>query len=234
MASTRLLRRIGRFALDFVFPPRCAGCGADGTFLCDSCVTTLGRALPPRCTRCWRPGVGAACVLCQVAPPPFDGLRTGYVYEGLARELVHSFKYRGLTALAAPLAGLCVDSLRDEGRPFDVLVPVPLHSMRKRTRGYNQAELLAGHIGKALGIRVEGRALERRRGTPQQARSADAEERRRNVAGAFRGRPGVVEGQSVLLIDDVTTTGATLAACAQALKESGAGRIWAFAFARED
>ncbi len=234
MANTSLLERIGRSALDFVFPPRCVGCGADGTFLCDACAASLEPARAPRCTRCWRPGVGETCVLCQVAPPPFDGMRAAYIYQGLARDLVRSLKYRGMTALAPTIASLSTNAIREWKLGVDVLVPVPLHSMRKRTRGYNQAELLARRIGSELGVPVESRALERRRRTPQQARSADAEERQRNVAGAFRGRPGPVEGRAVLLVDDVTTTGATLAACAQALKEAGAGPVWAFAFARED
>jgi ComF family protein len=174
------------------------------------------------------------CIACQISPPPFDGLRAAYVYEGVARGLVHSLKYRGVTALGAPIGSLCVAALQEQALQFEVIVPVPLHSMRKRTRGYNQAQLLARHIGQALGVPVESRALERCRRTPQQARSADAEERQRNVAGAFRGWPGTLEGRAVLLVDDVTTTGATLAACAQALKEAGDGWVWAFAFARED
>lgn len=234
MANTSLLERIGRSALDFMFPPRCTGCGAEGTFLCETCVASLERAVPPRCPCCWRPGVGATCIVCQVSPPPFDGLRAAYIYKGIARELVQSLKYRGMTALGAPIGSLCVDTLREEGLEFEVIVPVPLHGMRKRTRGFNQAELLARHIGSGLGVPVESRVLERRRRTAQQARSADAEERQRNVAGAFCGRRAAVEGRDVLLVDDVTTTGATLAACAQALKEAGAGRVWAFAFARED
>jgi ComF family protein len=160
-------------------------------------------------------------------------LRAAFVYEGLARELVQSLKYRGLTALAEPMAALAADSIRKAGLTFDVLVPVPLAGMRERTRGYNQAEALAKQIGRALGVEVAPWALRRIRSSPPQARSADAETRRRNVQGAFRAR-NEAAGRSVLLVDDVTTTGATLAACASALKEAGAGRVWAFAFGRED
>lgn len=204
-SSVSLLERIGHSALDFVFPPRCI-CGAVGTFLCEDCAASLKPAMPPRCPNCWRPGFAQTCTLCLVSPPPFDGLRAGYVYEDVARALVQSLKYRGLTSLGAPLGSLCVEALRKTGLEFEVIVPVPLHGMRKRTRGYNQAELLARHIGKALGVPIEIRALERQRRTPQQARSVDAEQRKRNVAGAFRGRPEAFQGQAVLLVDDVTTT----------------------------
>ena len=234
MASASLIERIGRSALDFVFPPRCTGCGVDGTFLCEICIASLRRAVPPRCGRCWRPGVVETCIICQVEPPPFDGLRAACVYEGLARDLVHALKYRGMTALVPSIGALCTDALRAEDHGFDVVVPVPLHGARKRARGYNQAELLAKYVGGQLEIPVESGGLERHRPTSQQARSSDAQERQRNVAGAFRGRPKLVEGRSVLLIDDVTTTGATLTACTEALKEAGAGTVWAFAYGRED
>ena len=174
------------------------------------------------------------CIACQIEAPPFDGLRSAFVYQGLARELVQALKYRGMTVLAEPIASLCTEALREAEIGFDVIVPVPLSGLRKRTRGYNQAELLARQAGRALGIPVAPRALERKRHTPPQARSADAATRQSNVAGAFRARSEVVDGHAVLLIDDVTTTGATFASCAAALREAGARRIWAFAFGKED
>lgn len=234
LAKVSVIERFGRSALDFVFPARCVSCGVNGTFLCDPCAATLDRALPPRCHRCWRPGVSGTCAACQVAPPPFDGLRAAFVYQGLARELVQALKYRGVTALAGRLASLCGAALDEWAFDSDVIVPVPLAGLRQRTRGYNQAELLARQVGKGLGLPVSTRALVRKRRAPPQARSAGMEERYRNVAGAFQARPSALGGGSVLLIDDVTTTGATLADCARALREAGASRVWAFAFGRED
>ena len=227
-----LVRRAGNAALDLIFPPRCAICGASGAFLCASCADRLTPAAPPRCNRCWSPGsYGDVCAHCDATPPPFETLRAAFVYDAVARDLVHGLKYRGLTALAQPMASLMRDA---PGGGINLVVPVPLAGLRRRTRGYNQAESLARVLGRDLELRVEPRALRRTRGAPPQARSAGAEARHRNVAGAFTARPELAEGARVLLIDDVTTTGATFAACATALREAGAASVCCLAFARED
>lgn len=233
--AVAVVGRLGQAALDLVFPARCVGCGNSGAFLCDNCSVSLSPAAPPRCPRCWRPGPDAGpCLHCQFASPAFDGLRAAFVYTGTARELVHALKYRGTTALATPMASLLAEAVGRYGLAADLVVPVPLSGLRRRTRGFNQAEALARALGSELRLPVRPRAVERRRHTPPQARSADVEERRRNVAGAFVSREPSIVGQRVLLVDDVTTTGATLAACAGALKEAGAGSVWGLAFARED
>lgn len=229
------VRRLGRAALDLVFPPRCVGCGEGGSFLCDGCVAALPVAANPRCPRCWQPGWDASlCVDCQAAPPSFDGLRAAFVYERTARELVHALKYRGMTALAPPMASLLTAAVRGYSLKADLVAPVPLSRLRRRLRGYNQAEALARPLAMELQLPIRPQALARRRDTPPQARSADAEARRRNVSDAFVCRDRGVEGQRVLLVDDVTTTGATLAACAVALRAAGARSVWAVTFARED
>jgi competence protein ComFC len=224
-----------RAAVELLFPSHCLGCGRGGAFLCDDCASQLTPALPPRCPRCWEPrSVAGECLACQDSPPAFDALRTAFVYQGLAREMVQALKYRGVTALAGRMGGLLAEAARSQRLEADVIVPVPLSGMRKRTRGYNQAEALAVALGRELGLPVAPKALVRRRHTPPQARRADAEARRANVAGAFVVAATSIAGQSVLLIDDVATTGATLSACASALREAGSGPIWALTFARED
>ena len=229
-----LAERVGRIALDLFFPARCVGCGAGGSFVCPACAAALPSAAPPRCPRCWRPGVDRVCEACRLDPPPFDGLFAAYVYNGLSRELVHHLKYRETAALATPMASLLAQALAGRAPPAGVIVPVPLSGVRRRTRGYNQSEALARALGRELGLPVAPRTLSRRRHTPPQARSAGAEERRRNVEGAFAARAAEAAGRRVLLLDDVTTTGATLRACAGALREAGASSVWAVAFARED
>ncbi len=234
MASARtLVERVGRTALDLVFPPRCAVCDKGGAFLCDACADGLVEAQLRRCSRCWRPGE-VLCFECRRTPPPFTGLRTAFVHTGNARTLVHALKYRGVTALATPMASYLADVVRRERLPVDAIVPVPLSGMRRRMRGYNQAEVLAKALGRELRSPVRRDALIRRRNTPPQARSADAKERRRNVAGAFAARDAGLHGFRVLLVDDVTTTGATMAACAEALRAANAHSVWGLAFARED
>jgi len=228
-------RRIGSAALDLIFPPRCALCGAGGSFLCAGCAGNLNAASPPRCDRCWRPGTYQdVCPHCQAEPPAFDRLCAAFVYDGNARGVVHALKYRGLTALAEPMASLMLAASGDALEAVDLIVPVPLAGLRRRTRGYNQAESLARALGDELGLPVVPRALARKRHAPPQARSADAETRRRNVAGAFTARPELVAGARILLVDDVTTTGATLASCAAALNEAAATSVGCLTFARED
>lgn len=232
---TSVIGWLGHTALQLVFPARCVGCGGGGAFLCEDCSVSLPPAAPPRCPHCWQPGPDASpCLHCQLGPPAFDGLRAAFIYQGTTRELVHALKYRGTTAVAAPMGSLLAEAARRHGLAADVVVPVPLSGLRRRTRGYNQAEALARALGGELRLPVRPRALERRRHTPSQARSTDADERRRNVAGAFVCREREIAGGRALLVDDVTTTGATLDACASALKDGGALSVWGLAFARED
>jgi ComF family protein len=157
------------------------------------------------------------------------------VFEEGARELVHALKYRHQSALASPMGELMARCLEGEIPPIDVVVPVPLHPRRQRVRGYNQSLLLAREVSRRLESLLVAKAVARRVNTPPQAKAAGAEARRRNVAGAFEGRPGALAGRRVLLVDDVTTTGATLDACARVLlSEGGASCVWGLAFARED
>jgi ComF family protein len=158
-------------------------------------------------------------------------VRSAATDEGWLRAAIRSFKYAGESARAEHLGALLVPLLADLS-PFDALVPVPLHSKRERQRGFNQARLLARHAGAGLAIPVAD-ALVRTRWTGQQVGlSADA--RRANVRGAFAVRPGqVVEGTRFVLIDDVLTTGSTLANCAESLLAAGASWVGAATLARE-
>ncbi len=135
--------------------------------------------------------------------------------------------------LAAPLAGLLNEYLVDNPVPGDVLVPVALHGKRLRARGYNQSGLLARELGRLNGSPVEDGCLIRQRQTPPQARTANVNERRNNVAGAFACCDQRLIGRRVILMDDVSTSGATLNECAAALKAGGASEVRGLTLARE-
>ena len=174
------------------------------------------------------------CPRCRRQPLSFDAARSAGDYDGALRKIVHAFKYEGRRSLAAPLAGLMAKAGADLLADADILVPVPLHPLRRLQRGFNQANDLARCFDRPV-----LQALWRARATVSQA-GLTAAARRRNVRNAFRLSPLVprrtrsrfVEGRIVVLIDDVRTTGATLDACARLLKRAGAKEVRALTAAR--
>ncbi len=188
---------------------------------------------PPVCDRCGDPiaRAGTACLNCSAGTSTVSRARAVGEYEGTLREIIHALKYAGRHSLARPIAEL----MRQRGSALleeaDCVVPVPLHWRREYQRGFNQARAIARH----LGLPVMD-ALVRRRATRAQVELA-ADRRRANVEGAFglrrrRLRSSDVTGYKVALIDDVSTTGATLEACARVLKEGGASEVYALTAAR--
>ncbi|MFC1980427.1 ComF family protein [Chloroflexota bacterium] len=153
--------------------------------------------------------------------------------DGLIRQIIHQLKYRNLRAVAVSLAQLMRDYLVANPVPGEVLVPVPLHQKRLRERGYNQSSLLARELGKLIGLPVVDDCLIRQTHALPQARTSNIDERKSNVADAFICHDHRLQGRQVLLIDDVSTSGATLDACAATLKAAGATSVWGLALARE-
>jgi ComF family protein len=226
-----LLHTAGRLALDLLYPPHCAVCGANGSLLCDACLDALPKAAGERCDVCWLPAQPCSCYYLN---PSFTRLRSALRYEGEVRHLVKAFKFAGQSSLAESLAKPLLQTYQAHGLRADVIVPVPMTGIGRRLRGYNQASLLANELSKLTGVPCAD-ALSRTRSVKEQARSATAEERRRNVAGVFAvRRAAAVAGKPVLLIDDVATTGATLDACARELLAAGATSVSALTLARED
>jgi ComF family protein len=219
--------------LDVVFPPVCGSCGAAGGFLCERCKGALQQAAPPRCRRCWALSARGTCADCSGSP--LDAARAAYVFDGVARRLVHGLKFRSLSALARPMAELLAGSdLLLTERP-DLLIPVPLHARRRRSRGFNQSELLARVLAEETGIALDSDSLVRNRNTRPQTGVVDRNEREQNLRGAFTcSATERVQGRRVVLLDDVLTTGATARECARALKSAGAGRVSVLAFCRVD
>lgn len=170
------------------------------------------------------------CGVCQLNPPDFDRARSAGRFSGVLRELLLAFKYRGATWLSMDLAGLlhgCVMAHLAADQ-VDLVMPVPLHASKLRDRGYNQAALLAEALGRSLDRPHFADLLVRVRPTPTQTR-LHAEDRRRNVKGAFSaaGAEAWIRARTILLVDDVMTTGATLSEAAAVLREAGAWRVWA-------
>ena len=220
--------------VDFLFPQWCVGCGKEGKFICDSCRRSLPWVMPPLCPKCGKPqSSGTLCPTCVSWQAEIDGIRSPFRFDGVMRQAIHQLKYRNLRALAEPMAKLLNDYLATYPIPGEVLVPVPLHRKRLRERGYNQSSLLAKELGKLTDLPVVDNCLIRQKHAPPQTRSSTVEERRSNVAGAFVCRDHRLQDKQVLLIDDVSTSGATLDACAAALKAIGATSVWGLVLARE-
>jgi ComF family protein len=224
----------------WVFPRVCPSCREDLPFpiggpLCGPCLGRLRRLEEPLCRRCgrqWR-GPGGPCADCRGRLWAVDSIRAVFPYRPPLPDLLYAFKYEGRPWVGRALAAWMAGAFRyhpDLGRA-DALVPVPLHPARERARGFNQAEVLAGAVGKSCGLSVLD-ALRRVRNTPPLWRIGRGR-RREGLDGAFARRPGRgVRGLRLVLVDDVCTSGATLEACALELRGGGAASVRAFVLAR--
>ena len=232
-----MLPRLGLLkqgTLDLLFPQWCVGCGREGAFICSSCAATMSRIMPPVCPRCGRPQPsGILCPQCVGLHAALDGIRSPFQFEGVVRDAVHQLKYRNIRAISVPLAGYLCDYLTGNPVPGDVLVPAPLHQKRLKERGYNQANLIAYKLGSLLNLPVVDDCLVRQKYVSPQAGTASVTERRANMVDAFACHNNKLEGKAVIVIDDVATSGATLEACAAALKAGGADSVWGVTLARE-
>jgi ComF family protein len=217
--------------LDLLFPPRCVICrSTDAEYFCATCQSQIDRILPPLCDRCGRPLRVSVCPYCRKLPLQIDGIRAMAFFEGNLRQAIHALKYGHRPELARVLGSLLSNYLSAHPIPADIIVPVPLHATRERSRGYNQSLLLAQTLSAQTNLTVCHDALTRVRATRSQV-ELDAAERHINVQDAFAADPRVC-GMHVLLIDDVCTTGATMDACSVALKQRGAKSVWGLALAR--
>lgn len=248
MTPAAAARGICDSVLSVAWAPQCASCHRlldepTRGIVCVDCWRHLPRITPPVCDRCGSPRpsqqpAGVGCGLCRNTPE-LARRRSAGLYHGTLRAIIHAFKYQGRESLARPLAELMRAAGRDLLSDADWVVPVPLHATRRWSRGFNQAAALAGRLGPPVAD-----ALRRNRPTPPQARLS-AVERHRNVRDAFELRRGtlvqpfsrIIAGCTIVVIDDVSTTGATLEACAEVLRRAGANDVRALTAAaaiRED
>jgi ComF family protein len=239
----RSLAGIGRRALDFVLPPVCLRCRvlvADPQGLCAPCWSDLKFLAEPLCACCGLPfpfalGEGVKCGACLKRPPLFDHARAAIAYDDVSRDLILPLKHADRLE-AAPIFGRWMaNAAADLIARTDIVVPVPLHWRRLAKRRYNQAAVLAYEIAKKHRLRVDTASLLRPNASISQGEMPSARARLKNVARAFTvadAQKARIAGARILLVDDVLTTGATLNACAKALKRAGAVSVSAVTLAR--
>ena len=231
------LSNLGREALRIVLPSWCVACRRELPLrersgpVCDECWMSMPRINVPKCRSCAMPWSrdtdGDLCFDCMPDPLPVDWCDAWGRYAGSLERVLHALKFERHDFLDDQLAELLHATLRDTD--FDVIVPVPMHWLRRRRRGYNQAELLARAAGKRIGVRCAMLLAKTADGPTQSLLSR--ERRAANVRHAFRASPAA-KGKSLLLIDDICTTGETLRACAKELQRAGAVRVAAVAVAK--
>ncbi len=231
-----LARTCARTALDFALPPRCAGCGIivpDVHSFCPDCwrqVEFLGESGCECCGIPLQATDEAICVRCLAVPPRIARTRAAVAYDDLSRSLAIRLKYGRKVAIARTMAHYMAPLVRSEGD--SVLVPVPLHRTRLWTRGFNQSALVARELSRRLNIPADPLILRRTRRTPP-LKGMSPLQRRKTVSGAFRvSNKQAIAGRTVILVDDVLTTGSTAEACARVLKRAGAARIELVSWAR--
>ncbi|RYY25272.1 MAG: ComF family protein [Sphingomonadales bacterium] len=223
---------------DLALPPRCPGCGeitSEDHRFCTRCWSSLRFLGPPWCALCHAPfdydrGEDAACGECLADPPLHAGVRAAVAYGEVSRAVALKLKYSGRLACAETMAR-AMGRLMPEGA--DLLVPVPLHRWRIWGRGFNQAALIATALSKANGVLADMELLRRVKPTPV-LRGLGHKGRAKAVAGAFALRPDAeaLSGKTVVLVDDVYTSGATAAACTRVLRRGGAAKVILLCWAR--
>ena len=218
--------------VDLVLPPRCGGCHLTGSWLCENCRRRIRRLQEPLCRRCGAEleSPRATCG-CKGRLHALTRLRSAVAYEGPVEAAVHRFKYQGWRRLAGPLAQLLAERVVIEGLASAMVVPVPLHPDRHRQRGFNQSELLSQELRRRLALGEPAGRLVRVRPTPPQV-GHDRIHRWQNVRDAFAWRGPALDGRALMVVDDVATTGATLEACASALRAAGSGPVIGVTLAR--
>ena len=226
-----------------IYPPICLLCGAEGQLiggecvdLCEACYKEL-QLNEQSCSRCGipLPHPGDICGQCLKKSPPFDSLYAPFLYQDGIRELLLALKFNRKLSHARLLGGLMADRLADylamSGERPDAIVPVPLHSKRERERGYNQALELLRLVARRNNIAINHQLVVRKTATAKQTKLS-ADERRRNLRGAFAVKEGAVVPRHLVIFDDVVTTAATVTEMAKTLKRAGAKRVDVWAVAR--
>ena len=234
------LSTIKEAILDILYPQNitCILCrqrarDIDDKGLCRACADTLPIIAPPVCPKCGRPvEEEGVCVDCAYMHYHFDRAISVLHYTPEVRQLIHRFKYGGISYLSRTLGRWMAQAYKQRcDWELDIILPVPLHPRRQRQRGFNQSALLARELGRYIDVPVKENVLIRKKYTPAQA-GLSKFQRMQNLRGAFEVRePETVRGKSILLVDDVFTTGSTVNECSMVLLQAGAQRVYVITLA---
>jgi ComF family protein len=227
----KTLKEVIKGLLELVFPHFCLGCGKRGVVICEDCAKEVKEIKNP-CQLCGAPQEGPVCNFCKDLNLHFDGARAGGLYEGILREMLLAFKFRGRMELEVILSNLMVKAIPPYWE-IDCVLPVPPHKKSLKERGYSTSLILGAGVAFSLSLPFYPSLLEWRREVKRQV-GLGRRERFLNVRGAI----GLtsreeVRGKKVLLIDDIMTTGATASACALVLKRAKAQRVWVLTAGRD-
>lgn len=228
------IHTLGWNALDLLFPPRCAGCDKWGERYCASCQKQTKLINSSICQVCGEPYPGTfrfVCQRCQKAELFYTNLRSWAYFEGPIQRAIHKLKYKKDLGLGEKLAQPLVNLMLTNHWKIDLITAVPLDAARQRVRGYNQSLCLARPLAWKTGLPIVASIIKRIKKTKSQV-GLSLEDRKINVAGAFKAEQKLVYGKSILIIDDVVTTGSTINSCAEALMKADALRVYGLTLAR--
>lgn len=218
--------------LDLLFPPACGGCGKVGWRWCSDCQARVPRINKPFCDKCGIPVKGVhICEKCRSNPPAYRMMRSWAVFDSPIQNALHTMKYRRNIGLGDMIALQMTDFFRSLQWQVQAIIPVPLGKKRLQQRGYNQIALVARPLSYEVGVEYIPQALRKTRETRSQV-GLTISQRRENVHNAYQADPEVVKRRSVLLMDDVATTGSTISACTDSLLSAGAQEVYVLTIAR--
>lgn len=223
---------------DLFFPKRCVGCGQVGNFLCEECLLTVKPLEAALCSECTRPSIGGFTHSLCLRPWSSERLLCFFKYEGVTKELIGQLKYGGVRQIANFLTEIIVQFLGEAAVSFgsqSLIVPVPLHPVKRLERGFNQTEILAESLGKVLAVKVSTGVLVKLVDNPSQT-LYKLKERGKNVKGVFgveKERKILLKNRDVVIVDDVFTSGATMRECARMVKRAGARFVYLLAVAKD-
>lgn len=216
--------------MDLLFPPACAGCGVAGSSWCNRCQAESRGLQPPFCEQCGQPSVSGTCEVCADITRGFDQCQSFALYQPPLSKAIVQLKYSARGGLGDALAEHLIDRIQELDWQFDLILPVPLGSARRKNRGFNQAEKLTIPLRKFYRLPRADAWIAQQQETVSQV-GLNREARRANVELAFQASPAV-KHKRILIVDDVIATGSTIDACGQTLRRAGASYIYGLTLAR--